>query len=162
MVEYTLTIYLLGCAIGTLFRGKVLDRLGRKPCVIAGLIIFIAGCVGCYLSRSIEMLMIKPPSPILGQAVCRDVFHGPALGRVYSAVGSALALFPAFGPVCGGLIAQHFGWSNIFVFLMVFAALLVVLITLRLPETHPRALRNSASIRNLSKRLTQDSHAIRP
>jgi len=36
---------------------------------------------------------------VLGQAICRDAFHGPALGKVYSSVGSALALFPAIGPL---------------------------------------------------------------
>ena len=47
-VEYTLTIYLFGFAIGMLFWGKLSDAVGRKPCVLAGLFIFILGCIGCY------------------------------------------------------------------------------------------------------------------
>ncbi len=52
MVEYTLTIYLFGFALGTLFWGRVSDKLGRKPCTIAGLLIFIVGCGG-VLSQSL-------------------------------------------------------------------------------------------------------------
>ena len=117
MVEYTLTIYLFGFAIGTLFWGKISDKLGRKPCVIMGLVIFIMSCIGCYYSSTIEMLMISrliqafgaSMGSVIGQAICKDAFHGAALGKVYSSTGSALALFPALGPVCGGIIAQHFG-----------------------------------------------------
>ncbi|MBL3285326.1 MFS transporter N-terminal domain protein [Rickettsiales endosymbiont of Paramecium tredecaurelia] len=107
MVEYTLTIYLFGFALGTLFWGRVSDRLGRKPCIIAGLLLFIIGCTGCYFSNSITSLMISrliqafggSIGSVLGQAVCRDAFHGAALGRVYSLMGSTLALFPALGPL---------------------------------------------------------------
>lgn len=161
MVEYTLTIYLFGFAIGTLLWGKVSDKLGRKPCVIAGLITFIIGCIGCYLAPTIEMLMISrliqafggSVGSVLGQAICRDAFHGPALGKVYSSIGSALALFPALGPICGGIIAEYFGWSNIFVFLMLFAFILTALVIAKLPETHLKSNCNHISTLNLAVSL---------
>lgn len=144
MVEYTLTIYLFGFAIGTLFWGKLSDKLGRKFCVLAGLFVFVIGCLGCYFSSTIEMLMLSrfmqafggSIGSVIGQSICRDAFHGPALGRVYASVSSALALFPALGPVVGGVIAEQFGWNSIFLFLMLFALLLSGVVQLRLPETH--------------------------
>lgn len=102
MAEYTLTIYLFGFALGTLFWGKVSDGLGRKPCVMAGLLVFMIGCIGCYISNSIETFMIS---------------------RLIQA------------PLCGGLIAEIFGWKNIFVFLTIFALIVVMLVSVKLPET---------------------------
>ncbi len=168
IVEYTLTIYLLGFALGTLFWGKISDKLGRKTCIISGLFIFIIGCIGCYFSSNIEMLMISrlvqafggSIGSVLSQAICRDAFHGPALGKVYSATGSALALFPALGPLCGGLIAEMFGWRNIFIFLIGFAFLVTFLVILRLPETHPRGSRKQISIWDIATQLLTDKKVI--
>lgn len=167
-VEYTLSIYLLGFAIGTLFWGKISDKQGRKPSLLAGLFIFILGCIGCYFSSSIEMLMLSrliqafggSAGSVLGQAICRDSFHGAALGKIYSTVGSALALFPALGPLCGGVIAQHFGWANIFVFLIIFTVILIFLVSYQLSETHPQASRKPISILNIIQHFAQDKKVI--
>jgi Bcr/CflA subfamily drug resistance transporter len=164
MVEYTLTIYLFSFAIGTLFWGKLSDRVGRKPCVLAGLFVFILGCIACYFSNSIWMLMASrfvqafggSIGSVLGQSITRDAFHGPALGKAYSTVGSALAFFPAIGPVVGGLIAEYASWHDIFLFLVAFGVILSVFIALYLPETHFAENRQPVSMLKVAMSLLRD------
>lgn len=168
MVEYTLTIYLLGFAIGTLIWGNASDKWGRKPCVIVGLIIFLLGCVGCYFAFSINHLLISrfiqalggSVGSVLGQAICRDVFQGPALGKIYAVVGGALAIFPAIGPIIGGVIAENFGWFNIFLFLIVVTLALLVIIIYWLPETHHPENRATVSIINVVLSLAKNKKVI--
>lgn len=168
MAEYTLTIYLFSFALGILFWGKLSDIVGRKPCVLAGLFIFTLGCFGCYLSTTITMLMASrfiqafggSIGSVLGQAMVRDAFHGPALGRMYATFGSALAVFPAIGPVVGGFIAQHYGWYNIFIFLMIVAWLLSVIVGFRLPETHHAHLRQPNCMPKVAKQMLFDKKVV--
>lgn len=167
-VEFTLTIYLFGFSVGTLFWGKLSDKFGRKSCVLWGLFVFILGCIGCYFSQSISALMFSrfiqafggSIGSVLGQAICRDAFHGPALGRVYSTVGSSLALFPAVGPIIGGVIAEHWGWSNIFLCLIAFSVVLSVLIFYLLPETHHKESRQPIVMKDVALALLRDKKVI--
>lgn len=168
MVEYTLTIYLFSMALGMLFWGKLSDSLGRRPCIIAGLIIFISGCIGCYFSTTISQLMVSrfiqafggSVGSVLGQAVCRDSFHGSELARFYSSMSTSLAIFPAFGPIIGGLIADHLGWVNIFLYLILFGCIVCASVIRFLPETHEVACRKKVSIMAVVKRMLLDKKII--
>jgi DHA1 family bicyclomycin/chloramphenicol resistance-like MFS transporter len=168
MVEYTLTIYLFAFGIGTLFWGKLSDSIGRKKGVIAGLIIYIFGCIGCYLSTSIEMLMLArfiqafggSIGSVLAQAICRDAFHGPQLGKVYSIIGSALALFPAIGPIIGGGIAEFAHWPIIFIFLTLCGIILTFTSIFFLPETHHPEFRQKIGLLTLLQKMATDKKVL--
>lgn len=164
MVEFTLTIYLLAFGVGTLFWGKLSDTIGRKIGVIAGLLIYIIGCIGCYLSNSIEMLMLArfvqafggSIGSVLAQAICRDAFHGAQLGKVYSIVGSSLALFPAIGPIIGGMITEYSSWPTIFLFLTGCGLILTIISAFCLPETHHASQRQHIKLTTLFLKMAKD------
>lgn len=144
LVEYTLTIFLFGLALGTLFWGKISDKFGRRPALLSGLILYSIGCISCYFSTTITSLLVSrflqafggSTGSVLGQVICRDAFHGAERGKVFSIIGSSLALAPALGPIIGGIIAQYFGWSGIFLFLIFVSIATFFLVLMRLPETY--------------------------
>lgn len=168
MVEYTLTIYLFGFAVGTLFWGKISDMVGRKPCLLLGLGIYVLGCIGCYFSPSIEWLMLSrfiqafggSTGSVLGQAISRDAFQGAALGKMYASVSSAMVVFPAIGPVIGGLITQNSDWNMIFAFLVICGTIVGGSVALSLPETHPKANRQPIAILNTLSQMMNDRQVV--
>ncbi len=56
MVSVTVSIYVLGMAIGQLFGGPLSDRFGRRPIMVAGLLIFSVGSLLIASAESMEML----------------------------------------------------------------------------------------------------------
>lgn len=141
--EHTLTIYLVGFACGVSLWGNVSDHFGRKPIVLIGLLIYVSACIGCFLSNSIESLMLfrflqafgGSVGSVIGQAMARDAFALHMRGQIFSVIGIAMSFSPALGPVIGGYLDQYFGWKSVFIFLGIAGIIIGALAKAKLPET---------------------------
>lgn len=167
MAEYTLTIYLFAFALGTLFWGSLSDYYGRKPCLMAGLVIYTLGCLGCFMATSITFLLISrfiqafggSTGSVLTQAICRDTFKGSERGKAFAYIGSSLALAPAVGPVIGGMVDQHFGWSAIFLLLIVMGCTVLYCVHNLLEESYPPSIQRVKLV-SLGLSLLRDPHVM--
>ncbi len=127
MVQQTLTVYLIAYALAQFAYGPLSDRFGRRPVVIVGLSIYVAGCILAGLSWSIEIMLVARVLEGIGacagsassRAIVRDTHIGAPAARIMSMIGMGLAVAPAVGPVVGGYMQVWFGWQSIFVLLSV-------------------------------------------
>jgi Bcr/CflA subfamily drug resistance transporter len=167
-VEHTITIYLFAFALGTLFWGKLSDKYGRKPFILIGFAIYILGSIGCYLSSSIELLLISrfiqafggSVGSVIGQAICRDAFHGPDISKIFATIGIAIAVLPAISPTIGGILAENYGWPAVFLFLIVAGSIVWTSALFTLPETHYKEHRRHVALRHLAIRMLTDRTLI--
>src|SRR5918993_2753272 len=58
-IQLTLTLYLLAVAITQLIVGPISDRIGRRPCVLAALALFMTGSIMGALAETIPALLAE-------------------------------------------------------------------------------------------------------
>src|SRR4051812_10898429 len=143
-VQQSLTAFLIPFAFMSLWHGALADALGRKPVIVFSLVILCVTSVGCALAPTIEILWLfrvlqglSAGVFVVGRAVVRDVYEGPAAQRVMSQVAVLFTIAPAIAPVLGGQLHEWFGWRSIFVFLACFAGGVAAWAAVSLPETWP-------------------------
>lgn len=131
------TAYLLTAAVCILPFGRIADIYGRKRIFLIGNTLFAIGSTLAATSVSGTMLILSRAIQGLGGAmvfatsvaIITIVFppgeRGRAIGIITATVYAGLSL----GPVLGGYLTQHYGWSSIFLF-NVPIALLVTILTL--------------------------------
>jgi MFS transporter, DHA1 family, multidrug resistance protein len=142
-VQLTISSYLVGFAAGQIIYGPISDRLGRKPVMMAALLLYGIGSVICATTWSIDALIAARTVQALGgagaivlaRAVVRDLYSGVRAGRELSLMGSIQAFAPIVAPVIGGILQTAFGWHASFILLVLIALIAAVLVARLLPET---------------------------
>jgi MFS transporter, DHA1 family, multidrug resistance protein len=67
-VQLTLSVFLVGFALGQIVYGPVADHYGRKPVLLAGLILFVAASFACMAATSIATLIARGSSRLSARA----------------------------------------------------------------------------------------------
>ena len=128
-VQLTLTMFMLGIAVGQLIHGPISDRFGRKPAIVGGMLITSAATAGCALSMSIEMLAVfrfihgvaASSGWLVARAIIRDRHEHDDAARVMSLMMVFHSAAPLFAPIIGAALTVTLGWEAMFVFLSVYS-----------------------------------------
>ena len=143
-VQLIVSSFMLGTGLGQLFFGPFSDYLGRKPAILLGLGVFMAGSLVSLTAQSFEMMLAGRMLQGLGVAgprtaslaMVRDLFKGRDMARIMSFVMSVFILVPALAPLMGQVVMLTWGWRTIFIAFILFAMLAFAMMALTQPESH--------------------------
>src|SRR3954451_11598636 len=133
--------YSLGLAASVLYFGAVGDRYGRKLLLVLGMLLTVpADCLAAW-APSIGVLF---GARVLGGlaagmaypttlALITALWSGPGRTRsiaLWAAVGGAIS---ALGPLCSGILLEHFWWGSVFLLTLPLAAIALAMAVVLVP-----------------------------
>ncbi len=143
--QLTVTLFVAGLALAQLVLGPVSDRFGRRPVLLAGLLLYTAAGWACWLAPTMPALIAARvvqalgagSGPVLGRAIVRDLYGPQRSARVLAYIGTAQALTPILAPILGGWLHAAFGWHVVFLVLAGFGAAFTLLAFALVKESLP-------------------------
>lgn len=167
MIQLTLSIYFVGFAVGVFCWGRFSDFIGRRPAMLWGILVYGIGSFFCYLSNSVEWLLIcrfiqafgASAGSVITQTILRESIEGAKRHAVFAQISAALAFTPAIGPLLGGWIDQLLGFRAVFFTLVLMSIVILMYTWTALPETKVTA-RVKIDILSIAKRLITDRRVL--
>jgi EmrB/QacA subfamily drug resistance transporter len=123
LFPWLFSAYLLAQAVTVPIYGKVADLIGRKPVMLLGIGLFLAGSVCCAVAWSMPALIAFRALQGLGagavqpmsMTIVGDLYSVAERGTVQGYLASVWALSAVVGPTTGGLFSEYLSWRWIFV-----------------------------------------------
>ncbi|PMD30085.1 MFS general substrate transporter, partial [Hyaloscypha variabilis F] len=142
-INLTITTYMVFQAVAPTFVGGISDRFGRRPAYFICFVIYIIANTGLALQTSyIALLLLRciqssgsSGTISLSNGVVSDVSTRSQRGHYIGIAALGSNLGPTLGPLIGGLLVHFRGWRSIFWFLDIYAGIMLLMITLIMPET---------------------------
>ncbi|MCP1996450.1 multidrug effflux MFS transporter [Flavobacterium sp. HSC-61S13] len=142
-VQFSISTFLAGFAVGQLFWGILSDRYGRKWPTILSLLLFIAATAACIYSNSIEQFWVARffqafagcAGVVIARAVVNEYFDASNTMQIFSLLAIISGVAPIIGPIAGNFLISHFEWQSTFVTLLILGIICLLTVVFFLPET---------------------------
>ena len=147
VAQLTLSLSMVAMALATLAYGPLSDRHGRRPVMLGGLGILVAGSLMCAFAPTIEALIAGrlvqaaggAVGMVLSRAIARDRFGAFGAARVISQLTLVMVAAPMVAPAVGGVLTDAFDWRATFLAVLLFGLVLMAVTWRALPESLPAA-----------------------
>jgi DHA1 family bicyclomycin/chloramphenicol resistance-like MFS transporter len=147
--QMTLMSFFVAFGVCQIVYGPVSDMVGRKPPLYVGLLLFLAGSLGCALSPGIGVLIAfrflqgvgAASVMVIPRAIIRDLHTGVEATRLMALIMLVISVSPILAPLTGSLLIVPFGWRAVFFAVTLVAVVSFVLLFAFQNETHAPAAR---------------------
>lgn len=142
-VQLGLSLFLAMVAVLQLAIGPLSDLVGRRPVMLAGMVLFLAGTVITLVASDATTFLIgrviqsaSATGIVLSRAVVRDLFSQDRAASMIGYVTMGMAVAPMIGPAIGGVVDAVFGWRASFWILLALGLVALGTLAIDLPETN--------------------------
>ncbi|RJE90248.1 DHA2 family efflux MFS transporter permease subunit [Paenibacillus sp. 1011MAR3C5] len=120
--SWVITIYMLTSTLATVLVGKLSDIYGRKPFILAGIVIFMIGAFLTGFSKDIIQLIIYRGIQGVGAGIIMasvftavgDLFSPRERGKWTGVMMAVFGFSSVIGPTLGGWLVDNFAWKWLF------------------------------------------------
>nr|WP_263314966.1 multidrug effflux MFS transporter [Mammaliicoccus sp. Marseille-Q6498] len=152
--QLTLTMFMIGLAVGQVFVGPLSDFIGRKKPLMVALIIYAVASILIVFAPNIYVVMALRfiqgftggAGAVISRAMSSDLYSGKALTKFLAVLMLVNGVAPILAPVLGGAILAFSTWKTVFILLTLFGAIMFTVSFLKLSETLPEERRSSGRI----------------
>ena len=142
LIVWVSTAYLLTSTVPIPIYGKLSDLFGRKPIMLFGIVVFLAGSALSGAAQTMNQLIAFRAFQGLGAAallpiaiaIIGDLFPPRERGKWQGVSGSVYALAAILGPLAGGWITDNTSWRWVF-FINVPVGIIALLVLIFLMPT---------------------------
>jgi MFS transporter, DHA1 family, multidrug resistance protein len=141
--QLVIPAYMLGFGVLQLVFGPLADRFGRKPPLVAGLLIYCLAALSAFFVADFNSLVVlrflqgagAAASAVIAVALVRDRFVGDEMAKTLSLVFMVMMISPILAPSLGQFLLTVMDWRGLFGFMTAFCGIILLWVLFRLPET---------------------------